>query len=87
MISKNQFFGSYKGYDLSYDKKGFFQVKADNGNTVELLPYPMGKMTQKDIASHFEDLKDQAFHLFAEMIGEKEEKVLHGLVRPNNHPK
>ena len=83
MTSKNQFFGNYKGYSISYDKQGFFQVKGQNGNTIELCPFPMRSMSQKDIMDHFDDLKDQAFHLFAEMIGENEKKIVLEL-QPSN---
>ena len=78
-MSKNQFFGKYKEYSLSYDTQGFFQIKARNGSTIELCPYPMRSMSEKDIMNHFDDLKKRTFHLFAEMIGEKEEKVVRGL--------
>jgi hypothetical protein len=46
---------------------------------VELVPYPMRKMSQKDITAHFDALKGRAFHLFAEMIGENEKKIVREL--------
>ena len=78
-MSQNQFFGTVKDYSISYDTHGFFQVSHGKRKIMELCPYPMNTLSDEEIASHFDVLKKRAFHMFAEVIGEKEEVVMKSL--------